>query len=58
MSYVERLVELYNRDLAEGLDRLMALLPQRDPQKSVEPFGLDVSTRDRLTEKPAKHDAA
>ncbi len=58
VGYIERLVDLYNRDLAEGLDRLMALMPEEDSQKSVEPFSLDVSTLDALTEKPAKHEAA
>ncbi len=58
VGYIERLVVLYNRDLAEGLDRLMAILPERDFQKSIEPFSLDVSTLDGLTEKPAKQDAA
>ncbi len=57
VGYIERLVDLYNRDLAEGLDHLMAILPERDSQKSIEPFSLDVSTLDGLTEKPAKQDA-
>ena len=58
MGYVERLVDLYNPDLAQGLDCLMAILPEGDSQKSVEPFRLDVANLDELTEKPAKHDAA
>ncbi len=58
VGYIERLVDLYNRDLAEGLDRLMALLPKRDSEQSIEPFNLDVSILDGLTEKPAKQDAA
>ena len=56
VGYIERSVDLYNRDLADGLDRLMALLP--DSQESDEPFSLDVSTLDALTEKPAKDEAA
>jgi len=44
VGYIERLVELYNRDLAEGLDRLIAILPKGNSQKSIEPFSLDVST--------------
>ena len=48
---------MYKKDLAEGLDRLKAILAEGDPQKSVEPFSLDVSTLDELTEKPAKHEA-
>ncbi len=52
-GHIDRLVDLYNRDLAEGLDRLMAILPKGDSQKSVEPFRIDVSTLDMLTEKPA-----
>ena len=58
VGYIERLVDLYNRDLAEGLDRLMALLPEGESQKSVEPFSLDVSILNGLIEKPAKHEAA
>ncbi len=38
VGYIERLVDLYNQDLAEGLDHLIALLPEGDSQKSVEPF--------------------
>ncbi len=58
MGYIERLVDLYDQDLAEGLDRLIAPLPEGDSQKSIEPFSLDVSTLDELTEKPANHQAA
>ena len=36
----------------------MALLPEGDSQKSIEPFSLNVSTLDGLTEKPAKHETA
>ncbi len=52
------MVDLYNRDLAKGLDHLIALLPEGDSQKSIGPFALDVSTLDELTEKPAKHETA
>ena len=58
LGYIERLVDLYNRDLAEGLDRLMTLLRKGDSQKSVDPFNLDPSTLDGLTAKAAKHEAA
>ncbi len=58
VGYLERLVDLYNRDLAEELDRLMALMPEGDSPQSVEPFSLDASILEGLTEKPAKHDAA
>ena len=58
VGYIERLVDLYNRDLAEGLDSLMAILPEGTSQKSAEPFRLDVSTLDGLTVKPGKQDAA
>ena len=58
MGYIERLVDLYNRDLAEELDRLMALMPEGDSPQSVEPFSLDASILEGLTEKPAKHEAA
>ena len=43
---------------ADGLDSLMALLPTGDSQRSVEPFSLNASPLDGLTEKPAKHEAA
>ena len=36
----------------------MAILPEGDSQKSVEPFSLNVSTLDGVTEKPAKHETA
>ena len=36
----------------------MALLPNGDSQKSVEPFSLDLSTLDELTEQPAKHETS
>ncbi len=36
----------------------MTLLPKRDSEQSIEPFNLDVSILDGLTEKPAKHEAA
>ena len=58
VGYIERLVDLYNRDLAEGLDRLMALMPRGDSEQSIEPFNLDVSNLDGLTEQPAKHETA
>ncbi len=58
MGYIKRLVDLYNRDLADGLDRLIALLSEADSQKSVEPFSLDVSAQDGPTEQPALHGAA
>ncbi len=58
VGYIERLVDLYNRDLAEGLDRLMAILPKGNSQKTVEPFSLNVSTLDKPTGKPAGREAA
>ncbi len=58
VGYIERLVDRYNGDLAEGLDNLRALVPEGDSQKSVEPFSLNLSTLDGLTEQQAKHDAA
>ena len=58
VGYIERLVDLYNRDLAEGLDRLIAILPEGDSHKSDETFSLDLCTLHELTEKPATHDAA
>ncbi len=58
VGYIKKLVDLYNRDLADGLDHLMAITPKGDSQISVDSFSLNVSTLDGLTEKPAKHDAA
>ena len=58
VGHTERLVDLYNRDLADGLDNLMALLPNGDSEKSVEPFSLDWSTLGKLIEKPAAHETA
>ena len=58
VGYIERLVDLYHRDLAEGLDRLIALRPEGDSQKLLDPLSLNVSTLDKLTEKPAKNETA
>ena len=58
VSYGERLIGIYNRDPGKALGRLIALLPEDDSQKSIEPFSLNVSTLDGLTKKPAKHEAA
>ena len=58
VGYIERLVDLYNRDLAEELDRLIALMPEGDSPQSVEPFSLDASILEGLTEKQAEPDAA
>ncbi len=58
VGYIERLVGLYNRDLVDGLDSLMALQPKGDSQKSLDPFSLNASTQDKLTEKPAKNETA
>ena len=58
MAYIGKLVELYNRSLADGLDRLASLVPEGDSQKSDESFCLNPSTLDKLTEKPAQHQVA
>ena len=58
LGYIERLVNLYNRDLAEGLDRLIAMLPEGTSQKLDEPFTVDLLKLDGLTEKHSRHDAA
>ena len=58
VGYIERLVDLYNRDLAEGLDHLIAILPEGDSKKSIEPFSLDSANLDGLTKQPAKHETA
>ena len=47
-----------SEDLAEGLDSLMTILPEEDSHKSVEPFCLNLSAIDKLTEEPAKRAAA
>lgn len=54
VAWVEKLVELYNRNLAGGLDRLAALAPEGNYQKSDEPFYLDESALEKLSGKPAK----
>ncbi len=43
VSYGERLIGIYNRDPGKALGRLIALLPEDDSQKSIEPFSLSVS---------------
>ena len=58
VAYIEKLVDLYNGTLAEGLDHFAALVPEGDSQKSDESFCLNPSTLDKLTEKPAQHQVA
>lgn len=58
VGYIERLVGLYNRDLAEGMDRLAALVSKDDSQKSDEPFEFDKSAARKLGANPAKHQTA
>ena len=58
VGYIEGLVDLYNCDLAEGLDRLATVLPKDDSQKSHELFYVNLSTLDKLTAKPSKHQGA
>ena len=57
MAYIGKLVELYNRSLADGLDRLASLVPN-DSQGLDEPFTLDSSVLRKLAGKPANHQAA
>ena len=58
VDYIERLADLYNRNLAEGLDHLATLVPGHDSSKSDGPFFLDLSSLDKLSENPAKHQIA
>ncbi|MFQ6027585.1 MAG: hypothetical protein ACE5Q6_08840 [Dehalococcoidia bacterium] len=58
VDHTERLIELYNRNLAEGLDQLATLLPEGDSQKSPESFCLDVEALKMPAEKPAAYQVA
>ncbi len=58
VDYIVRLVDLYNRDLAEDLERLATMLPEGVFQESHDSFCLVLSNLDKLTEKPANHQVA
>ncbi|MFQ6029982.1 MAG: hypothetical protein ACE5Q6_21115, partial [Dehalococcoidia bacterium] len=55
VDHTERLVELYNENLAEGLDRLATMLPEGEPGESNEPFSLDAEGLEKLSGKPVSH---
>ena len=55
VNYIERLVELYNRSIAQGLDYVAATVPRDDSQKVDEPFEVCLSALTELAEQPAKH---
>ncbi|MFQ6028639.1 MAG: hypothetical protein ACE5Q6_14225 [Dehalococcoidia bacterium] len=58
VGYVENLVSLYNRSIAEDLDRLATMSPENDSQKSGEGFILDpTGLLDSIAE-PARDQAA
>ena len=55
LVYIVRFNEFYNRNVAEGLDRMAALTPEGDSQKSDKPFDLNLTISRRLSGKTAKH---
>ncbi|MFQ6026826.1 MAG: hypothetical protein ACE5Q6_04840 [Dehalococcoidia bacterium] len=58
VDHTERLVGLYNRNLAEGLDHLATMLPECEPVKSNEQFSLDLEALEKLAGRPVPHQAA
>ena len=58
VGYVERLVDLFHRDLAEDLERLATIADEGDFQKSDETFYLDSSILEKLADGLAEHQAA
>ena len=58
VDYVERLVTLYNRDLAEGLDLLEAVAPNSANGSPVESFSLGLEGLAKIAANPAIHQAA
>ncbi|MFQ6028924.1 MAG: hypothetical protein ACE5Q6_15685 [Dehalococcoidia bacterium] len=55
VHHTERLVGLYNRNLAEGLDHLAIMLPEGDRKNSEEPFRLEMEVLQKLASKPVSH---
>ena len=58
VDHTERLVNLYNRNLAEELDRLAALLPDGESEQLNAPFVLDVSPQGGATQRAGNHQVA
>ncbi len=58
VGFVDRQIGMYNRDLAQRLDRLIALLVKGEAQKLTELFSPNASTPEGLTEKTAIPQAA
>lgn len=56
--YIVRLAKLYNCNLAEGLDHLVASMTENTSQKSYELFYLDLLGSVKLSEQPTKHQVA
>ena len=58
VHHIDKSADLYNRNLAEGLDRLATRVPESGSQKTDEPFYLDASTLKKLAGNPAKYQTA
>ena len=58
VDYIERLVELYNRSIAQGLDSLAHLESKHDYRESDGQFFLDLLSLEKLAENPAEHQTA
>ena len=58
VDHIDKSADLYNRNLAEGLDRLATRVPEGGSQKTDEPFCLVLSTLGKLVAEPGKHQVA
>ena len=58
VEHTERLVELYNRNLAEELDRLAILLLGGESGEPDAPFSLDLKASEKLAGKSVGHQVA
>ncbi|MFQ6029304.1 MAG: hypothetical protein ACE5Q6_17650, partial [Dehalococcoidia bacterium] len=52
VDHTERLVGLYNGNLAEGLDQMTTMLPRGKPERPNEPFFLELAALQKLADKP------
>ena len=58
IDHIDKSADLYNRNLAEGLDRLATRVPEGGSQNTDEPFCLGLSTLGKLVAEPGKHQVA
>ena len=58
VDHTERLVDLFNGNLAKELDRLATLSAEGESGKPDEPYCLDLSPLDKLTGMVASHQVA